>query len=87
MKCPSLFIALMGHNPLSVYSSMFDGAFGTHYRIIETLKVAIPIILASIGIMIAFKMKFWNIGGEGQILMGAFAATFFALQFDFVVGV
>ncbi|MBN2796534.1 MAG: ABC transporter permease [Clostridia bacterium] len=78
----SLFIALMGHNPLSVYSSMFDGAFGTHYRIIETLKVAIPIILASIGIMIAFKMKFWNIGGEGQILMGAFMATFFALQFD-----
>lgn len=78
----SLFIALMGHNPLSVYSSMFEGAFGTHYRIIETLKVAIPIILASIGIMIAFKMKFWNIGGEGQILMGAFMATFFALQFD-----
>lgn len=78
----SLFIQLMGHNALKVYSSMFDGAFGSEYRIIETLKVAIPIILASIGIMIAFKMKFWNIGGEGQILMGAFFATFFALNFS-----
>lgn len=78
----SLFIQLMGHNALKVYSSMFDGAFGSEYRIIETLKVAIPIILASIGIMIAFKMKFWNIGGEGQILMGAFLATYFALNFS-----
>ena len=58
---------------------MIEGAFGSKYRIIETLKVAIPIILASIGIMIAFKMKFWNIGAEGQILMGAFFATYFAL--------
>lgn len=78
----SLFIKLMGHSPIKVYSSMLTGAFGTQYRIIETLKVAVPIILASIGIMIAFKMKFWNIGGEGQILMGAFAATYFALFFS-----
>lgn len=78
----SLFIALMGHSPIKVYSSMLEGAFGSKYRITETLKVAIPIILASIGIMIAFKMKFWNIGGEGQILMGAFAATYFALFFS-----
>lgn len=77
----SMFIWLMGHNPLQVYKSMIDGAFGTKYRIIETFKVAIPIILASIGIMIAFKMKFWNIGGEGQILMGAFFATYLALNY------
>lgn len=75
----SIFISIMGHSPLKVYTSMLTGAFGSKYRIIETLKVAIPIILASIGIMIAFKMKFWNIGGEGQILIGAFFATYFAL--------
>ena len=75
----SVFIKLMGHSPIKVYTSMLDGAFGSKYRILETLKVAIPIIIASIGIMIAFKMKFWNIGGEGQILMGAFFATYFAL--------
>lgn len=79
--CASIFILIMGHNPLKVYISMLSGAFGSSYRIIETLKIAIPIIIASIGIMIAFKMKFWNIGGEGQILMGACAATFFALFF------
>ncbi len=74
----SLFIALMGHSPIKVYVSMIEGAFGTKFRIIETLKVAVPLVLTSIGIMIAFKMKFWNIGGEGQILMGAFFATYFA---------
>lgn len=78
----SLFIGLLGHNPLKVYASMINGAFGSQHRIIETMKVAVPIILASIGIMIAFKMKFWNIGGEGQILMGAFFATYFALNFS-----
>lgn len=78
----SLFIALLGHSPLKVYTAMIDGSFGSKYRIIETLKVATPIILASIGIMVAFKMKFWNIGGEGQILMGAFAATYFALFYS-----
>jgi len=76
------FISLMGHNPLQVYQSMIDGAFGSEYRILETLKIAIPIILASIGIMIAFKMKFWNIGGEGQILMGACFSTYFALNYS-----
>lgn len=78
----SIFIGLLGHSPIQVYSSMIDGAFGSKYRVVETIKVAIPIILASIGIMIAFKMKFWNIGGEGQILMGAFFATYFALNFN-----
>jgi simple sugar transport system permease protein len=78
----ALFLSAMGHNPIAVYQGMIDGAFGTEYRILETLKVALPIILASIGIMIAFKMKFWNIGGEGQILMGACFATYIALNFS-----
>lgn len=82
LLCSSLFILIMGHNPAKVYLSMLSGAFGSKYRIIETMKVAIPIIIASIGIMVAFKMKFWNIGGEGQILMGACAATYFALYFN-----
>ncbi|MBF4691831.1 ABC transporter permease [Fusibacter ferrireducens] len=77
-----LFIAIMGHNPIKVYSAMFMGAFGSTFRIKDTLIIAIPLILTSVGIMIAFKMKFWNIGGEGQILMGAFFASFIALNFD-----
>ncbi|MCL1865413.1 MAG: ABC transporter permease [Spirochaetes bacterium] len=75
----AFFIALLGHNPLSVYSSMIEGAFGTVYRIKETIIKAIPLIITSLGISLAFKLKFWNIGAEGQIMMGAIGATFCAL--------
>ncbi len=75
------WIVAIGHNPIMVYKAMIDGCFGSGYRFIETLKFTVPLALASLGIMMAFKMKFWNIGGEGQILMGAFAATYFALNF------
>ncbi|NDL67340.1 ABC transporter permease [Anaerotalea alkaliphila] len=74
----SLFIRILGHNPLAVYGSMLVGAFGSPMRIRDTLTVAIPLTLTSIGILVAFKMKFWNIGAEGQILMGAFAASMVA---------
>ncbi len=79
--CSGIFIAFMGHDPITVFLSMIKGAFGTPFRIQDTIKISIPLILTSIGIMVAFKMKFWNIGGEGQILMGAFLASFFALNF------
>lgn len=78
----ALFILLLGHNPIGVYYSMFNGAFGTVSRIKDTITIAIPLIVTSVGIMIAFKMKYWNIGAEGQILMGAFTASFFALNFS-----
>ncbi len=77
----TIFIMSLGHNPLKVYTSIFDGAFGTSYRIKETIIKSIPLVIASLGILIAFKMKFWNIGGEGQIYMGAFLASYFALNF------
>lgn len=76
------WIMAIGHNPVMVYKAMLDGCFGSSYRILETIKYSIPLSLAALGVMMAFKMKFWNIGGEGQILMGAFAATYFALNFS-----
>lgn len=72
---------LTGQNPLDVYGSMLKGILGSRYRINEIVKTAVPLIITSLGISAAFKMKFWNIGGEGQICMGAFAASFFALRF------
>ncbi len=75
----SLFILLLDLNPADVYMKMVQGAFGTAYRTRETIVKAIPLVIASLGIGIAFRMQFWNIGGEGQIAMGAFAASFFAL--------
>jgi simple sugar transport system permease protein len=76
----SLFILLLELNPVSVYTKMVQGAFGTAYRTRETIVKAIPLVITSLGIAIAFRMQFWNIGGEGQIAMGAFAASFVALQ-------
>lgn len=80
----ALFIFSLGHNPLNVYFSMLEGSFGSVYRFKETLIKTIPLTITSLGILIAFKMKFWNIGGEGQIYMGAFAASFFALKFSYL---
>lgn len=76
----TLFIAFLKLNPLSVYVSMLDGAFGSAYRIKETIIKTVPLVITSLGIAVAFKMQFWNIGGEGQIAMGAFMASFVALR-------
>jgi general nucleoside transport system permease protein len=73
-----LFLFL-GYNPLEVFASMLKGSVGSGYNLRETIIRAIPLVVTSLGISLAFRMKFWNIGAEGQIIMGAFAATFFAL--------
>lgn len=75
-------IALLGYNPITIFTSMVKGALGTTIRIQQTTLKAIPLLITSLGILVAFKMKFWNIGGEGQIMMGAFAASAVALNFD-----
>lgn len=77
-----IFILLMGHNPIKVYISMVEGSFGSVHRFKETIVKAVPLLIAGLGIGIAFKMKFWNIGGEGQILMGGFGATLIASKFQ-----
>lgn len=74
-----LVIAILGYNPIEVFSSMISGALGSVTRLRQTVLKAVPLIITSLGILVAFKMKFWNIGGEGQIMMGAFAASAVAL--------
>ena len=72
-----ILILLMKHNPIAVYQSMVVGAWGTKTVTYETIKIAVPLLITAIGISFAFKMKFWNIGAEGQILVGALAAGAF----------
>ena len=76
-----LIILALSLHPLDVYIALFKGAFGSAYRIREVVESATALTIASLGIAIAFKMQFWNIGGEGQICMGAFFASFLALNF------
>jgi simple sugar transport system permease protein len=78
----SVFISALGHSPINVYFSMVEGAFGSAHRIRDTFTITIPLVVTSIGIMIAFKMKFWNIGAEGQIIVGALAASYLALHYN-----
>lgn len=75
-----IFLAILGYEPLSVFGSMIKGSFGSIYRVRQTIIRAIPLVIASIGISVAFKMLFWNIGGEGQIFMGALGAALVALN-------
>ncbi|GAA0256227.1 ABC transporter permease [Faecalicatena contorta] len=74
-----LLILVLGHNPLAVYKAMVIGSWGSRTVIHETVKLAVPLLITAIGISFAFKMKFWNIGAEGQILVGAVAAGAFGL--------
>ncbi|MBS6215946.1 MAG: ABC transporter permease [Clostridiales bacterium] len=74
-----LIIAGLGHNPIQVYASMVEGSLGKSRVLRETVKKAIPLLGAAVAIAPAFKMKFWNIGAEGQILAGGIAASYFAL--------
>ncbi|MDD7794656.1 ABC transporter permease [Clostridium sp. 'White wine YQ'] len=76
-----IFLLILGNNPVDVFGGMIKGALGSPNRIRQTIIVAIPLVIASIGVGVAFKMLFWNIGGEGQIFMGAFGAAIVALNF------
>ncbi len=64
-----------GENPLSVYISIFQGAFGTNRKMWITLQDMSILLIISLALTPAFKMQFWNIGGEGQVLMGALASA------------
>ena len=75
----SVLLLLVGANPWDTYIAMFSGALGGRYAFSETLLKATPIILCALGVSIAFRMLFWNIGAEGQLAMGAFAAAGIAL--------
>lgn len=77
-----LVLLAFGLNPLEIFRAIVDGSLGSELRMRQTVVKAIPLIIASLGILVAFKMKFWNIGGEGQIVMGAFAASYIALNFQ-----
>lgn len=74
-----VFIAVVGQNPFVIYKTIIEGAFRSVMAFQGTVKLMIPLLITSLGVTLAFKMKFWNIGAEGQMIMGATCATFFAL--------
>ncbi|GHU75539.1 ABC transporter permease [Clostridia bacterium] len=81
-----LFIRLIGFNPITIYAGMLRGVFGSQISFRETVKLAAPLCVTALGLAIAFRMRYWNIGGEGQMCVGAIAATYFALYHQNIFG-
>lgn len=82
----AILLLLLGVNPLVAYSAMLKGAFGTVSGLTQTLAKATPLLLVALGICIAFRAGVINIGGEGQIILGAIAAAALALAFPTMPG-
>jgi ABC-type uncharacterized transport system permease subunit len=76
-----IIFVFLGINPFYAYARILGGAFGSLYALSETVTKAIPLMLAGIGLTLAFRARFWNIGAEGQLLVGATCATGVALAF------
>ena len=79
-----ILLFAMGVDPFAYYSRMFTmGMVGNKiaYKAFENyLKVFVPLALTSVALSLAFKMRFWNIGGEGQFILGAIASATVALK-------
>lgn len=72
--CGILTTITTGIDPIEVYKSIFAGAFGTERKTWITLQNIAILLLIALALTPAFKMKFWNIGGEGQVLIGGLTA-------------
>ena len=75
----ALIFLVLGNNPISAYGTILSGSLGKSTAIRQTVKIAIPLLGTALAIAPCFKMRFWNIGAEGQITAGAVAASYFAL--------
>ena len=95
----TLVLVLAGAPPLAAYVQIFKGSLGSWIKISHVIKTWVPLTLCACGLLYTFRIGLWNIGIEGQIMMGAVFATwvlrwdwapthpFFALSLAFVAGV
>ncbi len=79
--CAVVIYAMVNLNPIKVYEAMWKGAFGTSKRIWVTTRDTVMLLCISLGLAPAFKMRFWNIGAEGQVLVGGLATAACMLYF------
>ena len=82
----TMLIAMLGINPLIAYRSLIQGAFGSLNALADTVVKATPLLFVGLGICIAFRAGVLNIGGEGQLVLGALSATIFCLNFPDLPG-
>ena len=70
-----VIMLLTQKNPIEIYKAMFEGAFGSSNRIWNLFQQLSMLLCVSLAVTPAFKMKFWNIGAEGQVLVGGLATV------------
>lgn len=73
--CSVIIILITGYNPVQVYSAMIRGSFGTARKFWIMLQNLAMLLCISLAVTPAFKMRFWNIGAEGQVLVGGLATA------------
>ena len=76
-----VIVFITKQNPIQVYLGIIDGAVGSSRRIWVTIREMMVLLCIAVGLTPAFKMKFWNIGAEGQILMGGTATAAMMIYF------
>lgn len=76
----AIMLLILKVNPITAYSALWEGAFGSTNAIAETLVKATPLLLVGLGICIAFRGDVINIGGEGQMVVGAIFGTLIGLN-------
>ena len=74
-----ILLACLGYNPVKFYTEMLMGNFKNASYLKLMIRALIPLLITSLGVSLAFKMRFWNIGGEGQFIIGAIIAMTFSL--------
>ena len=77
----ALMLLALKVNPLTAYAALLNGALGNKFGLTQTLVKATPLLLVGSGICIAFRANVINIGGEGQIIVGALMGTWIPLAF------
>jgi simple sugar transport system permease protein len=75
-----------GKNPILGYQAMFEGAFNSQYRFATTLSKMVPLVLTGLATAVSFRAGIYNIGGEGQLYLGAFAAAYVGITFTSLPG-
>lgn len=76
----AVMLLILGANPIRAYGALLEGAFGSGNALAETAVKAVPLLLVGLGICIAFRANVINIGGEGQMIIGALFATVVGLS-------
>lgn len=77
-----LVMIASGYNPIEGYKALWQGAFGDAYYIGETIRQVIPYILTGLAVAFAFRTGLFNIGAEGQVIVGWLAAVWVGISFD-----